>query len=456
MADLGKKTELDEDADKLNRKRNGQQLLADDYEKTLNSKTYIDSVNRDIENMRQQRDVDQAHKEGNAIALAEAQKKQWMKAALHGGQEDMKMRQQWAAFEKKKGQDQTTKNYEEWERRLNQNEKAFKNRFVDALSRQDKISQNYRNGIMKEQEALMHKTINDREKQIKEQENIFERNQAAADATKLLKKRQYTHDIDEQYRQQQAQKTIGQEEANYFNHQSNRLENTIKQHGQLEKDQDRERKIRYKQMLDDQTNQQRQMVAYGNMTEAEKKLNKNDLVSYKNKEHVNYGLIPGINSSPQHLTRVAQMKQDKRQAKPDKTMQRIDQFGSTYLGQVQDGQGVAANISFPASPEVGRAPSYQSKKVHPFYQSMDQNMSNLDVLNNQKQLGQSAIYQPQPHSQLENNHVKVPQPDETNPMNTFRAHHLYGHFNPVNNSYKPKVVQTERTMFRNTAENLLR
>jgi len=37
-------------------------------------------------------------------------------------------------------------------------------------------------------------------------------------------------------------------------------------------------------MLDDQTNQQRQMVAYGNMTEAEKKLNKHDLVSYKNKE----------------------------------------------------------------------------------------------------------------------------------------------------------------------------
>ena len=140
--------------------------------------------------------------------MAEAQKKQWMRDALAGGQEDMKQRQQWAAFEKKKEQDQTTKNYEEWERRLNQNEKAFKNRFVDAVARQDKIAQNYKNGIMKEQEALMQKAIRDREKHIKEQENIFERNQAAADATKLLKKRQYTHDIDEQYRQQQAQKTI--------------------------------------------------------------------------------------------------------------------------------------------------------------------------------------------------------------------------------------------------------
>ncbi len=41
---------------------------------------------------------------------------------------------------------------------------------------------------------------------------------------------------------------------------------------------------------------------YGNMTEHEKKLNKNDLVSYKNRDAVSYNLIPGILSSTQSPT----------------------------------------------------------------------------------------------------------------------------------------------------------
>jgi len=38
------------------------------------------------------------------------------------------------------------------------------------------------------------------------------------------------------------------------------------------------------------------------MTEHEKRMNKNDLVAYKNKEAVSYNLIPGINSNTQDPT----------------------------------------------------------------------------------------------------------------------------------------------------------
>ena len=38
------------------------------------------------------------------------------------------------------------------------------------------------------------------------------------------------------------------------------------------------------------------LAYYGNMTEAEKRLNWNDLVAYKNKEWVSYNLVPGIHS----------------------------------------------------------------------------------------------------------------------------------------------------------------
>ena len=36
------------------------------------------------------------------------------------------------------------------------------------------------------------------------------------------------------------------------------------------------------------------MLAYGNMSQAEKQMNKGDLKAYKNYESVNYNMVPGI------------------------------------------------------------------------------------------------------------------------------------------------------------------
>jgi hypothetical protein len=69
--------------------------------------------------------------------------------------------------------------------------------------------------------------------------------------------------------------------------------------------------MRYKQVLDNQMDQRRSMALYGNMTEAEKKFNKNDLISYKNNEHVSYGMIPGIQTKHNNLTNLVQAKRDK-------------------------------------------------------------------------------------------------------------------------------------------------
>lgn len=38
------------------------------------------------------------------------------------------------------------------------------------------------------------------------------------------------------------------------------------------------------------------MQGYGNMTELEKKMNRVDLLAYKNYDNKSYGLVPGINS----------------------------------------------------------------------------------------------------------------------------------------------------------------
>ena len=50
-------------------------------------------------------------------------------------------------------------------------------------------------------------------------------------------------------------------------------------------------------MLDQQVNIHRQMQLYGNMTSVEKAMNRHDLQAYKNYDHNQYSIIPGISSS---------------------------------------------------------------------------------------------------------------------------------------------------------------
>lgn len=39
------------------------------------------------------------------------------------------------------------------------------------------------------------------------------------------------------------------------------------------------------------------MLAYGNMSQAEKQINKNDLRAYKDYDNTNYNMVPGINNN---------------------------------------------------------------------------------------------------------------------------------------------------------------
>lgn len=52
----------------------------------------------------------------------------------------------------------------------------------------------------------------------------------------------------------------------------------------------------YRKMLDQQINVKNQFKMYGNMTNVEKALNRNELEAYKNYDSNQYCLIPGLNS----------------------------------------------------------------------------------------------------------------------------------------------------------------
>ena len=54
-------------------------------------------------------------------------------------------------------------------------------------------------------------------------------------------------------------------------------------------------------MLDTQIQYNRDMQGYGNMTDVEKKLNREDLIAYKHFDNNQYAMIPGVNTVKRHM-----------------------------------------------------------------------------------------------------------------------------------------------------------
>ncbi len=74
----------------------------------------------------------------------------------------------------------------------------------------------------------------------------------------------------------------------------------------------------YKSNLDTQVQLKKKAYLYGNMTAAEKKLNNDEILAYKNHDNTNYAMIHGISSSPvKNSLKMEEIKQNKEPAKRD-------------------------------------------------------------------------------------------------------------------------------------------
>jgi hypothetical protein len=84
----------------------------------------------------------------------------------------------------------------------------------------------------------------------------------------------------------------------------------------------KQKKLSYKEMLDNQINVRNQLRLYGNMTSVEKQMNKQDLEAYKNYRAQYNSLIPGINNMKTMVMNGAATSR-----KPDDKLQRLDKHG---------------------------------------------------------------------------------------------------------------------------------
>lgn len=98
----------------------------------------------------------------------------------------------------------------------------------------------------------------------------------------------------------------------------------------------RANKLRYKDELDKQRQQRDAMLAYGNMSAAEKRINKRDLMAYKTYDTTNHAMVPGHKPKSEMPNRTSETKP----ASPKKTIEEkvkdnthmLQKYGAAHLG----------------------------------------------------------------------------------------------------------------------------
>jgi len=102
---------------------------------------------------------------------------------------------------------------------------------------------------------------------------------------------------------------------------------------QMLKEDKKKRQEMYRQMLNSQVQYNNGLKSFGNMTQVEKKMNKDDLKAYKVYDNNQYGMIPGINNEKKFLKRNSE--KPKKQTSFDEQQRRLEAYGyGRYLKKI--------------------------------------------------------------------------------------------------------------------------
>ena len=109
---------------------------------------------------------------------------------------------------------------------------------------------------------------------------------------------------------------------------------------QMLKDDKKKRQDMYRQMLQSQIQYNNGLKSFGNMTQVEKNMNKDDLKAYKRYDNNQYGMIPGLNADKKYPKPQHQGKQKKEPAFEEQ-QRRLEAYGyGRYLKKVPRNQPI--------------------------------------------------------------------------------------------------------------------
>eukprot|EP00347_Sterkiella_histriomuscorum_P022817 403337038 len=273
-----------------------QQAVASDYKQHMNLRNYEtqsirmqDLSEGQLANQRVQQEMDQ-------LKQMEFQKKQMIKDIIN---QDMSDRKQYISYENlirdQQRQDYMKNNSENSQIALD-TQRIYKQRYDQQQEQQKFINENYLKTVkapliersIEEQERVNHQMATMRKQALNtEEQKQYLQREFAVNNKQILEKQLKDHQNIRML--DRVMKDLELKESD-MKIQSN------KQFEQLKSDVNQQRKMTYKEMLDHQVNVKNQLKIYGNMTNVEKQLNKDDLEAYKNYQSSYNAMIPGLNN----------------------------------------------------------------------------------------------------------------------------------------------------------------
>jgi hypothetical protein len=183
------------------------------------------------------------------------------------------------------------------------NEQDYRNKFTKFDENLQKRMKDYNHFVMKpnlEKESnlsqIQRKNMDEYNRKLAEDE----RKQDEARKMQLIN----THNtIKTQMQEKSKMKNLGNELGQIEVQKTSDRIYEINSFDQMLKEDRKKRQEMYKQMLNSQIQYKNGIKAFGNMTQVEKKLNKDDLYAYKVYNNNQYALIPGINNEKRFLQR---------------------------------------------------------------------------------------------------------------------------------------------------------
>ena len=209
----------------------------------------------------------------------------------------------------------------------------WKDRYAKFQQQQRQVEQQYYQTVKAPQ---IEKEIEEMERQRRQAEVMLKQSGDIEEVKQSLKRDFFMNNrqlLLKQLEDKEKMKSMELKMKNYDLEEVQQKVNQSKNMEFLQQNYDKQKKINYKAMLDNQINVRNQLQLYGNMTSVEKQINKQDLEAYKNMEVTYNSMLPGLNNAMNYkaidgsAALSSSLSKSRGGAPVLENMKRLDQYG---------------------------------------------------------------------------------------------------------------------------------
>jgi len=322
---------------------------------------------------------------------------------------------------------------------LNQNERQsydreaqFKSRYNYFNDFQGKVADSYSKKVLSPElqkqynfDKLVRQQVEDRNKKLDEMDRYkqtFYHNWKKDNKDVIVNQMSHQKDVQ---KDEQGKRDLERRERLAKQEQINTVE-------YLEQQQRKKLQSKYKEMLDSQRKVKHEYKSYGNMTNVEKCMNRNDLLAWKNYDYTTYALIPGVNSDNLRLSQKVEEQRNKKikTRDLDKEMQRLN----IYHHNINSMRNELVNPDYSPGNQSFNNGYSSTLEPPPEQQMNDRNVQSKNDLRNASKPSHNRNQSVDAIRSMQSTTQRLSHPK-------YSKHHLYTPFDPINGTLQQQSIQ---------------